>query len=172
MSSGSQRLFPPASGFLPNADRQAKCDLIKPAAQCFALANRRRPLRENQKRSLKNILGIVLVPQNPPARRQHHGSVPAHQFGESKFVTPINIAVEQFTVRKRRRILDDNAPHQADDVVQGRRFHARSRMRDFPFVIVLEARQRQSTAGLSRILHRHRIGRGITFSTPHASDPG
>src|SRR5215831_17414043 len=58
--------------------------------------------RQDEEGGLEGVLGVLLVPQQPPARRQHHWSVPAQQFSEGRPVPARDEASQQFPVGRAR----------------------------------------------------------------------
>ena len=70
---------------------------IKKGAR-IRLADRIRPPRQDQKRRLKRILGILLVPEQPPAEAKHHRPVSPDQERERWFVLRRGEALKQLLI--------------------------------------------------------------------------
>ena len=62
-------------GFSASPPRRAESHPMQPRTERIRSANRTGPARQNEKRSLESVFGVVLVSQDPLTRGQHHGSV-------------------------------------------------------------------------------------------------
>jgi hypothetical protein len=75
---------------------------IEPTAYRRALANGAGLAGEDQKGRLKNVLGVLVMVEDPPADAQDRRSMPFHEGGEGGFVAAAREALEQLTVRHGR----------------------------------------------------------------------
>ncbi len=79
-------------------------DLVKPASQHAAVADRSRLPREHEEGCLEGILRILMLGQDMTANAQDHGAVPAHQDLEGRLRIVLTLAqeeIEQLLVRQR-----------------------------------------------------------------------
>ena len=80
---------------------RAERDPIQPVSQQVGVANRPSLASQNEEDGLESIFGMVSVTQELAADVQHHGPVPRHQGGESRFaggVAPIVEPLEELAI--------------------------------------------------------------------------
>jgi hypothetical protein len=73
----------------------AKSHSIEPVAQQVKVADRAGFAGQDEEDGLKGIFGMVVVAQELAADAQDHGSVAAHQRGESCFTSGIAAGIER-----------------------------------------------------------------------------
>jgi len=71
---------------------------IEPVAHKLAHPQRRRFVDQHEERGLESILGVMRVPEHPAAHTEDHRLVPPHQRFKSRFILPVNKAIEQLPV--------------------------------------------------------------------------
>src|SRR5262249_1715282 len=73
---------------------------VEPAAGDLALPHAGRLAEENQESGLEGVLGIVRMPQHPPADGQHHRSMPPQQRLERRLVALAHQSIEKLAGRQ------------------------------------------------------------------------
>ena len=91
-------------------------DVIQPAAQHDAAADRAGLLDQDQEGGLEGVLGVVGVAQDAVADAQDHRSVPRHQRLEGRGIAPMDEPLEELGVGKAG---DRPIGEQAVDLSQG-----------------------------------------------------
>jgi hypothetical protein len=56
---------------------------------------------QDQKRRLKDILGILIVPQNAPAHAEHQRPVPANERRKRRLIAPARKLLDELRIRPR-----------------------------------------------------------------------
>ncbi len=75
----------PASGSVePRPGRDPHGDAIEPARDRVRPPDRTRLPGQHQEDRLRRVLGVVTIPEDPPADVEHHRAVPLHQHGERR----------------------------------------------------------------------------------------
>jgi hypothetical protein len=82
---------------------------MKPGGESAPLADRFRKTCKTEKDSLKDILRIVTVPDQPPSGSQHHGTVARHQQLERFAILGRNEAIEKHGVFVQSGLLAQSA---------------------------------------------------------------
>src|SRR5947199_4834674 len=103
---------------------RAISDAVQPVADHAARPHIRRLTHQHEKRGLKRILGVLLVPEHTAADAKHHWPVPAYEGGERVLVAPREIMLQELPVRGVRRVHDVAQPSQ--DTVHRPRRHGSS----------------------------------------------
>ena len=70
-------------------------DAVKPTGEGHCLANGGRVARQNEKRRLKCVFGIRVLPKNASANPQHQSAMPTHQHGERRLIPLFDEAPDQ-----------------------------------------------------------------------------
>ena len=83
------------------AQSHAHGNPMQPTCEKILPANPFRLAREDQKRCLTGVLGILSVTENSPARAEHHGAMSPNESGETVFISRCHKSIEQFRIGKR-----------------------------------------------------------------------
>jgi hypothetical protein len=101
---------PPPGGASFRLHGNSMCDSMKPGGQRLALADRAGSPGQNQKRGLKRILRILLVPEHEATHTQNERTVSLDQNGESRLIAAFLKLLQQLPIAAFFRNRQGNQP--------------------------------------------------------------
>ena len=90
--------FEPAVRLCANSQSDAVRYSMQPTADRFLLGYRARFAGQDQEGRLKAVLGVVLIPQHPPANAQNHRTVSLHKFDKRSLFAQIRKPPQEMAV--------------------------------------------------------------------------
>src|SRR5262249_45028074 len=84
----------------PRPQRDAPGDPMKPASHRLLALDRPHPPRQNQKRCLQRILGLMGIMKYPPTDAKDHGAMAPNKVRERTLIPMDQIAIQKLAVRQ------------------------------------------------------------------------